>query len=155
MKRRLAAVAAVLALSAVGGFAWAYVNATGSGTGAAATGTLNAPTISATVVAPQTALLPGGSGDATFEFNNPNASAVTLVSVTSAGTIAVSGAPGCTAANDDVTFTNQTALSITVPANATNFVVDLPSAVQMTTASASVCQGATFSIPVTVSVRLG
>lgn len=155
MKRRIAVVTALVLVCAGGGFAWAYVTSTGAGTGALATGTLNAPSIEATVVAPATALLPGGTGDATFKLDNPNPSAVTVVSVTSTGTISVADAPGCSAGNDGVSFTNQTSLAIPVAARATGVVIDLPGSVSMAASSASACQGATFSIPVTVSVRLG
>jgi Chitobiase/beta-hexosaminidase C-terminal domain len=43
-RRRVIAVLAVVGVLAAGGAAWAYFTATGSGTGAAATGTLNPPT---------------------------------------------------------------------------------------------------------------
>jgi hypothetical protein len=155
MKRRIAIVTALTLVCVGGGFVWAYVNATGAGTGALATGTLTAPSIEATVVTPTTTLLPGGTGDATFKLDNPNSAAVTVVSVTSTGMIGVTNAPGCTSSNDGVSFTNQTSLSIPMAAHATGVVIDLTGAVFMASSSASVCQGATFSIPVTVSVRLG
>jgi hypothetical protein len=104
------------------------------------------------VATPSAPLLPGGSGDATLKVNNPNSFAVTLLSVTPAtGTITPDGShSSCTTTG--VTFTSQTGLKITIPAASTQ-AVDLPSAVSMSTASSAGCQGATFSIPVTITVQ--
>jgi hypothetical protein len=154
--RRLVVIAVVLvALGAGAEVAWSFITSTGSGAGTASTPTLITVSIDATSGTPLTALLPGSSGDATLELANPNATTLTLTSVVGAGTITVSNAPGCTSGNDGVTFTNQSALSVVVPAHATAFSVDLPGSVAMAASSASACQGATFSIPVTVTVQLG
>jgi hypothetical protein len=134
------------------GTAYAYYTSSGQSTGSASTGTMQTVTVAAATVTPSTPLLPGGSGDVTLKVTNPNSFAVTLVSVVgTGGTItADSGHPGCTATG--VTFSNQTGLSTTIPANSTA-TIDLPGAASMSTASSAGCQGAAFSIPVTITVQ--
>jgi hypothetical protein len=151
---RLIAVLAVLAVLAVGGAAWAYFTSSGSGSGHASTGTMSTVTLSATAGNASTPLYPGGTGDVSLEVNNPNAYAVTLVSVAIkvGGSITSdSGHLGCTTTG--VTFTNQSGLTTTIPASATNDQIHLSGAVSMSTSSLSSCQGATFSIPVTITVE--
>jgi hypothetical protein len=133
------------------GVASAYFTAPGSGTGSGGTGTLQTVTLDAAAGTPSAPLLPGGSGDAALRVNNPNSFAVTLVSVTGAGPItADSGHPGCTTTG--VTFDDQTGLSISVaPGGPTQ--LHLPASVSMSAASSAGCQGATFSIPVTIQAR--
>jgi predicted phage tail protein len=153
MIRRIAVSALAAALVGMGaGAAYAYFTSSGSGTGAATAGTLQTVTISATAGSPTTPLLPGGTGDVVLQVSNPNAFAVTLVSVTGSGTITVDGAhSGCNASA--VTFTDQTSLSVSIPASSTNYQVDLPAAASMSAGAANACQGATFSIPVTITVE--
>jgi hypothetical protein len=151
MKRSVVFLATVVAAVAVAGAAFAYFASSGSGSGGGHSGTLSAPTISASHATPTTALLPGGTADVTLELSNPNAVALTVTSVAANGTISVSGGSGCTAGNDGVSFTTQSGLSISVPAHAVNDVIDLPAAITMSSASASGCQGASFNVPVTVT----
>jgi len=152
MKRHimlLAITALLVGLSA--GTAHAYFAATGSGTGSASTATMQTVTVAATAGSPTTPLLPGGAGDVALKVTNPNSFAVTLVSVTGSGTITADGGhAGCTTTG--VTFTDQTGLTINIPASGTTQ-VDLPSAAAMSTASSAGCQSATFSIPVTIVVH--
>lgn len=155
MRRRSLLVIAPAACVAVGVAsvaAYAYFTSSGNGTGSASTGTMQAVTISAATVSPSTPLLPGGSGDVTLEVTNPNSVAVTVVSVTGSGggITADSGHPGCTTTG--VTFTSQTGLSDNIPAGSTT-AIDLPGAASMATTSSAGCQGATFSIPVTITVQ--
>jgi len=152
IRRVLAAALAAAVLGMAAGAAYAYFTATGSGAGSASAGTLQTVTISATAGSPTTPLLPGETGDVVLEVSNPNAFAVTLVSVTGSGTITVDGAhSGCNPSA--VTFTSQTGLSISIPASSTDYQVDLPGAASMSAAAANACQGATFSIPVTITVE--
>ena len=148
----------LLIMSAVGliiglgsGVAYAYFTSSGSGTGSASIGTLQPVTLVSATVAPSTLLLPGGTGAVTLKVNNQNSFAVTVVSVTgTGGAITAIGDSGCTTTG--VTFTNQTSLNTSIPASATA-TIDLPGAASMSTASSAACQGATFSIPVTVTVH--
>jgi hypothetical protein len=155
MRRLLVTAVVLVALGFGAEMAYAYITSPGSGSGVAATQSLGAVTIDAAVATPTTALLPGASGDATFEIDNSNATALTLTTVTETGPISVSNAPGCSAGNDGVSFTNQSALTVTVPAHASGFVIDLPASVSLSADSASACQGATFSIPINATVQLG
>jgi hypothetical protein len=83
--------------------------------------------------------------------NNPNAYAVTLVSVSGNGTITPDAShSACTTTG--VTFSNQSGLSSAIGASGTTL-VDLPGAAAMGTASSNGCQGAAFSIPVSVTVQ--
>jgi predicted ribosomally synthesized peptide with SipW-like signal peptide len=146
-------VIAALVVSLGAGGAYAYFRSSGTGSGSASTGTLL--TVTAAAGTPNTPLLPGGpAGDVALTVTNPNSFAVTLVSVAGNGTIAADGGhSGCT--TPGVTFTAPTGspLPVTILANSTNQVVDLPGAASMSTASSAGCQGATFSIPVTIVVH--
>ncbi len=151
MRRRSLLLIAPVACIVVGlssGAAYAYFSSSGHGTGSASVGSMQTVAISGTV-SPNTPLLPGGSGDVTFKVTNPNNFAVTLVSVVGNGTI-TSNQSNCTTTG--VTFTNQTGLSTSIPADNTA-TIDLPGAATMSTASSAGCQGATFSVPVTISVE--
>jgi hypothetical protein len=141
-----------LAVGSIAGGAFGYFTSSGKTTGSASTGTMQTVTVSAATVAPSTPLLPGGSGDVTLKVTNPNNFAVTLVSVTATGgnITADSGHSGCTTTG--VTFTNQTGLRTSIPASSTT-TIDLSGAASMSTASSAGCQGATFSIPVTIAVQ--
>ena len=156
MRRRFifvfgAIVALLLGIGA--GAAYGYFSSTGSGTGSGSTGTMQTVTVAAiSGQTPSTPLLPGSSGEVIVNVDNPNAFQVHLVSVVADGTISVSGGNGCTLANSGVSFTDQTGLSIPIAASTTTL-VRLPGAALMSTSSASGCQGATFDIPVTITVH--
>ena len=135
------------------GAAFAYFTSSGHGTGSGSVGAMQTVTIVAPTGSVTTPLMPGGSGDVTLTVNNPNSFPVTLVSVTGHGTIAASGAgPGGCTTTGIVTFSDQTSLNKPIAANGTTS-VDLPGAVSMTTGAAAGCQGATFLIPVTITVE--
>jgi hypothetical protein len=123
----------------------------GSGVGSAQSGTATV-TVAASTGTPTTPLFPGGTGDVTLKINNPNAFAMKLTAVTGAGAITADGAhPTCSPTG--VTFTDQSGLSTNLPAATNNIAINLPGAASMSTASANGCQGATFTIPVTISVQ--
>lgn len=155
MKRRTLLFVAVLALvMGVGaGAAYGYFTSSGSGTGHGATGTLQTVTVAAiTGETPNTYLQPGSPGEVIVKVHNPNTVGVHLVSVTADGSITVAGGSGCTLSNSGVTFTNQTGLSVAVGSNSTAL-VRMPGAASMAASSANGCQGATFNIPVTITVQ--
>ena len=154
-RRRLITVLAVVGVLAAGGGAYAYFTSSGSGSGHGSTGTMSTVTLSATAGSPSTPLYPGGSGDVSLEVNNPNSYPVTLVSVSGNGTIMPDSGhlAGCTTTG--VTFSSQSGLSTNIPASTTNYPVHLSGAVSMSTSSSNGCQGATFSIPVTITVDKG
>ncbi len=143
---------ALVALLGVG-VAYAHWSSAGSGSGSSTSGTLQPVTVTAFVGGdtPSSTLVPGGSADVILRVNNPNAYTVTLLSVSGNGTItADSGHPSCTTTG--VSFTNQSGLSTTIGASGTTL-VHLPNAASMSSASSNGCQGATFSIPVSITVH--
>ena len=149
-RRILLVPAVVVALIASATVTFAYFRSTGSGAGSSAAGSLQPVTVIANTGTPSSLLFPGASADVVITLSNPNAFAVTLTMVSGNGTITADGShPGCTTTG--VTFTNQTGLSINVPAGASN--VDLPGAASMGATSSSGCQGATFNIPVSITVK--
>jgi hypothetical protein len=150
--RTLLLVIAAVVVSLGAGAALAYFTSSGSAHGSASTATLL--TVTAGAGTPSTPLLPGGTGDVALTVTNPNNFAVTLVSVAGNGAITADGGhPGCTTTG--VTFTAPTGspLPVTILANSTNQVVDLPGAAAMSLTASNACQGATFSIPVTIVVH--
>lgn len=151
-------LAMALAVFGGGGAAFAYLATSGAGSGAGTTTSLQPVTVAAFVGgdAPSSLLYPGGSADVILRVSNPNAFSVTLVSVSGNGTIAAdAGHPLCTTTG--VSFTNQSGLSVTIPPNGGGnpALVHLAGAASMSTASSNGCQGATFSIPVSITVHEG
>ncbi len=146
------------AISAGAGAAFAYFSATGSGSGSANVGSMKSVTIAATVGTPTSLLVPGGSADVVFSVTNPNSFPVSLATVTlkSGGTITPdSGHASCTTTDSKpvVTLSVPTAdLPVPIPANSTT-PVDLAGAATMDIAATSNCQGASFTVPVVISVQ--
>ena len=99
-RRWWAAMASSVLLVVVGcGVAFAVWSVTGSGSGAAQSGTLQTVTITAFTGAdsPSSTLVPGGSADVMLRVSNPNGAAVQLYSVTANGPVtADAGHSGCT-----------------------------------------------------------
>jgi hypothetical protein len=146
--RKLVLAAALVAVLAVAGIAVAAWTITGSGTGyaKAASGT---PLSLGDGTAFTTAdLYPGATGSVILRVTNSNPFRVRITTVTGSGAI-TSNVPACTASTG-VTFTNQTSLTHDVAASSTA-TVTLAGAVAMSNASDDSCQGAVFSIPVTLS----
>ena len=146
----------VLTLAIGGGAALAFWRTTGSGSGASSVGTAQSVTVQAVASGtPATTLIPGGSGELLIQISNPNTYAVTLTSVTQNGSVSSTGTSGCSTTG--VTVPTKTGLTITVAAGtaggAVITVVHIPNGAAMSTASDSGCQGATFQIPVTVTVQ--
>jgi len=154
-RRWWAVLASSVLLVVVGcGVAFAVWSTTGAGAGAAQTGTLQTVTVTALTGSdsPSSTLVPGGSADVMLRVNNPNGTAVQIYSVTGNGPVtADAGHSGCTTTG--VSFVPPAVpVGTSLAANSTTL-VHLPNAASMSTASLSACQGATFSIPVTVTVH--
>ena len=157
-KRRLVGAAVTLLVLGAVGLVYAAWTTNGSGNGFAKAGTAqNLTTVDPTAVT--TGLLyPSGSGDVALTIHNPNPYPVQVTAVTNgSGSIAGSGGTG-TCTTTGVTFTNQTGLTINVPNSTTdtgdgngNKKVVLPNAASMSNASDNGCQGATFTIPVSLA----
>ncbi len=154
--RRLALLGALLVLLGipVGGIAWSYWSAGGSGIGTGANRTPTALSLSPGTPAP--GLYPGGSTNVVLTATNPNTSIVKIGSLlrdTSQGTggFAVDGShSGCSLAA--LSFTTQsnggTGWSVPAKVGAVNgtLSISLTNALAMTAAAASACQGATFTV---------
>jgi hypothetical protein len=93
-------------------------------------------------------LYPGGTGDMKLRINNPNSYNVRVTSVTGSGSITSDKGAACNAATG-VTFTNQSAQTLDVPAG-TAVTFTLTGAVAMSNSSDNSCQGGIFTIPVTL-----
>ena len=150
--------AVTLALGVFGGTAYAYFFATVSGTGQVSVGKLIPVTVEQATVVPN-ALFPGGKAGLSLKLKNPNNRTLTLVGVKEVGTTVTvtSTHSGCSGTTVSVPTTVASGLSgytlkaSTVTTGVTTLVIR--TGAQMSTSSPSACQGASFHITVTVSVR--
>ena len=134
------------------GAAYAYFssNGAGSATTTAAGKPLTVHVIPATAT-PTNTLLPGGSSDISITLNNPNDYAVRIAAVEANGAGPDAG-DGCTASNAGVTVATLSGLSIPVAAGA-SVEVTIPNAANMSSSSASACQGKQLELPVLLTVQ--
>lgn len=146
--RAISVGAAVVALVAAG-LVYAAWTTSGTGSGTAKATSAQALTTVDASATTTASLYPGATGNVTIKISNPNPYPVRVNSVTGNGAItADAGHPGC--ATTGVSFTDQTGQTIDVPANGQNEVT-LNNAASMSNASDSGCQGATFTIPVSLA----
>jgi hypothetical protein len=146
--RKLIAAAAFVALLALTGIAVAAWTVSGSGTGYAKAASGTPLTLGDATAFTSADLYPGATGSVVLRVTNSNPFRVRITTVTGNGAITASSGAACTASTG-VTFTNQTGLTHDVAANSTA-TVTLAGAVSMSNSSDDSCQGAVFSIPVTV-----
>ena len=112
----------------------------------------------ATTGTPSSPLLPGGSGDVVFSVTNPNNFTVSIVGVSLqiGGVITPDASHSGSAtshSNPVVTLTvPSTDLPVSIPKDST-MSVDLTNAASMDIAATNNCQGATFNIPITITVH--
>src|SRR5213593_4396428 len=94
-------------------------------------------------------LYPGGTGDLIVRASNPNPFAVTITAVSGNGTITSDKGASCNASTG-VTYTDTTGLSQAVAAGgAATFT--LANKVSMSNASDNACQGAIFTVPISIT----
>lgn len=130
------------------GIAYAAWTATGSGSGASeATTALALSTVDATALT-SAQLYPGGTGDLVVRIQNPNPFGVTVSSILPAGPITSDKGAACDASTG-LSFEGRTSLSQSIAAN-TTVSVTLTGAVAMSGASDDSCQGAVFTVPVSL-----
>jgi hypothetical protein len=142
----LLAITMVVAGGATFG-SWAVGSDAGNGYAKAVTAqNLTLSDASASTVAD---LYPGGTGNVKLKVTNPNAFAVTITGVAGDGTITSDKGAACDASTG-VTFSNTTGLSLNLAAGATT-VFTLSGKAAMSNASDTTCQGAVFTIPVTLT----
>lgn len=153
MSRRSLVVGTVLALvlGLGAGAAFAYFTSSGSGSGAASVGTVSPVEVVAASGSVANKLYPGTSGDLKVQLNNPNSYPVTIVGLApGTGAVTVSGASG-TCASTGVTINSLSGLNVTVGTGSGS--VTIPNAVSMANTSDSGCQGATFQVPIVITVH--
>ncbi len=148
-KQKLAIVAASATVVAGVGVGLAAWSTSGSGTAYSKAATASAITLGDASAATTADLYPGSTGALKLKVTNPNVFPVQITAVTGSGAITSSAGATCDAGSG-VTVTNQTGLSLAVAAGATE-TFSLAGAVSMSTSVVNACQGATFSIPVTVT----
>ena len=135
---------------ALAGIAIAAWVVSGSGTGYAKAGSSSALTLSDASASTSADLYPGAAGAVKLKVSNPNPFPVRITAVAGNGAVTSDKGAGCDASTG-VSFTNQSGLTLDLLANETNKVFTLPGAVSMSNASDNTCQGAVFSIPVSVT----
>lgn len=148
-KRRVITGGVALLVLGVVGFVYAAWTTNGSGSGYAKAKTAQALSTVDVSASTTATLYPGGNGDVLLKISNPNEFPVRVTAVSGNGTItADAGHPGC--ATTGVTFTDQTGQTLDVPASS-SAEFTLTNAAHMSNASDNGCQGATFTIPVSLS----
>lgn len=144
-------LAGLLALFLVSGAgaALAYWSTAGSGAGSSAVGPLQPVTAVALAgESPSSLMVPGApAADLVVKVDNQNPFDVTVVAVALNG--AITAGNGCSPTG--VTLATPANLPASVPPGTS--VVHLAGAAAMDVTSASTCQGATFSFPVTLTVH--
>jgi hypothetical protein len=148
-RRKAFIVAAAAVLVVAVGVAYAAWTAGGSGSGYAKATTAQALStidVSATTSA---TLYPGATGDLELEIDNPNPYPVRITSVSGTGAITSDKGAACNASTG-VTFTDQSGLTLDVPASSSASFT-LAGSVAMSNASDNSCQGAVFTVPVSLS----
>ena len=150
--KKLTAGTIVLGVALAASVAFAAWTATGSGSGYTQATTASALTTVDVSASTTAQLYPGGTSDVKIEIYNPNPYPVLVTSVVGAGLPGgiTSDKVGCSGAGTGVSFTDQTGLTIAVAAGSTA-TATFNGAAAMSNGSANACQGATFTIPVTLS----
>jgi len=154
LTRRLGLVIVIVtALLAAGtATAFAYWRSTGSGTGSGTTGTMtiNVTALQSGDTTGETTLIPGGTGDVLLRVNNPNGYSVQVSAISANGSISASNS----CSTSGVTFTSPASYAAAqfTLAPGSNL-LRLSSALAMNLSVSSACQGATFTIPVSVTVQ--
>lgn len=150
---RTRGVVAAVVLAVAGtvvGIGIAAWSVSGSGTGYAKAASASAVTLSDASASTSADLYPGATGAVKLKVSNPNPFPVRITGVAGNGAITSDKGAACNAATG-VTFTNQTGLTLDLLANESDKVFTLAGAVAMSNASDNSCQGAVFSVPVTVT----
>ena len=120
--------------------------AAGTGAGYAKATTAQALTTVDVSASTSASLYPGANGDVQLRIGNPNPYPVRVTNVSRTGAITSNAGAACNSSTG-VTFTDQSGLTLDVPAaGAVTFT--LSGSVAMSNASDNSCQGAVFAIPV-------
>ena len=147
-KKKLLGIGVITTTLLAAGVAFAAWNAGGTGSGYAKA--TSAQALSTTDVAATTTaqLFPGGTADVKIKISNPNPYPVRITSITGNGAITSDKGAACDASTG-VTYTNQSG-TFDVAANS-DASFTLLGAVAMSNSSDNTCQGAVFTVPVSLS----
>jgi hypothetical protein len=133
-----------------GSIAYAAWTATGSGSGyARATSAQPLDTVDVAATTSAT-LYPGATGNAKIQIHNPNPYPVRVTGVSWTGATIDSNSTAACDASTGVAFIDQSGLTLDVPAGG-SVAFPLNGAVTMNNTSHTDCQGAVFTIPVTLT----
>jgi len=149
-KRTIVVTALVLAVgvvaAGVGLGAWSI---SGTGNGAAKATTASSITLADASAYTSADLYPGATGNLKLRATNPNPFPVRITAVSGNGTITSDKGAACDASTG-VTLANQTGLTLDLAAGATA-TLTVPNSVSMGNSSDNSCQGAVFTVPVSVT----
>jgi hypothetical protein len=148
-RRKVVGVAVVLVAAIAATVAYAAWTASGSGSGYAKAGSAQALGTLDAAASTSASLYPGATGDVKVKVDNPNPYPIRITSVTGNGAITSDKGAACNASTG-VSFTNQTGLALDVAASS-NATFTLSGAVSMSNASDNSCQGAVFTVPVSLA----
>jgi hypothetical protein len=152
-KRRLIFAAVTVMTLGIVSLGYAAWTSSGNGSGFAKASTAQALT-SLNVSATSASLYPGAVADLQLNLSNPNPYPIKVTDVTGNGAITADSSHSTCGSDSThptgVSYTDQHNLNITVPANGSTQVA-LSNSVSMTNASDNSCQGATFTVPVSLS----
>jgi hypothetical protein len=156
MRRRfwvLASMVAALTVGLGGGAAYGFFVSAGAGSGTATVGTTAPVTVLEATGTITNELYPGTTGDLLVTLDNPNTYPVAITAIAGNGTVTGAGGVGsCTTTG--VSVPSQSGLNISVASGSSVSAV-IPGAASMGAASDTGCQGATFQVPVTLTVHKG
>jgi len=145
-RKPLVAIGIITGSALASTLAFAAWTASGSGSGSAKA--IEAVALSASGVDGVGQLYPGSDGDLRLEITNPNPYPVRITEVNGNGTITSDKGTSCNGATG-VTFTNQIGQELDIDAgDKASFV--LANALHMSNASHTTCQGAIFTVPVSL-----
>ena len=147
-KKKLLGIGVITTTLLAAGVAFAAWNAGGTGSGYAQATTAQVLTTSDVAATTTAQLFPGGTADVKIKINNPNPYPVRVTSITGNGAITSDKGAACDASTG-VTFTDKTG-TFDVAANS-NTSFTLVGAVAMSNSSDNSCQGAVFTVPVSLS----
>jgi len=154
-KSKLWAVALIVAAVAIlGGTAYALWSSSAQGSGNAKA--LTAVTVTVNAVTGTADLYPGGpAGKVFFTLTNTNPYAITFDKLTAASVSGVSGgiggSPACATTDVSLATLPITGLSLAVGANSTSGTLSIPSVVSMSASAPDACQGALFTLSLTLT----
>lgn len=154
-RRMLVVVVTVAGVGLLAGIAFALWSSTGSGGGKATALTAVTVTVNAGTGTPD--LYPGGAAGAVyFTLTNPNPYAVSFDKVTAASVIdvdgGIGGSPVCTTTDLSVSPLPITGFTpVVVAASSTSATRSIPGVVAMTSGAPNACQGAAFTVSMTLT----